>query len=142
MKFFVIHSEQVVTAFVGILMVGGLLFETFYCHYFFGYLLVIYLYGLNTYSVVEHGIVFIITFVCAFVMFFSFFLSLFSVTDSSNKYELKGWLQFIVFFFISVAHVLIQGKSVDLDTRRSFLKSEILTALKDVSQKEREKNGA
>jgi class 3 adenylate cyclase len=138
-KFFVIHSEQVATALVAILMVACLLFETFYCHFFYGYLLVIVLYGLNTYSVVEHGIVFIITFICALIMLLSFVLFLLPVSNGHN-YELKERLQFIVFFFISVTPVLIQGHAVDHDTRKSFLKSEILTALKDVSQKEREKN--
>merc|ERR1711871_1526266 len=57
-----------------------------------------------------------------------------------QNYELRERLEFVLLFMVTVYHALVQGKSIDLSTRKSFLKTKEISNLKDKSSTERKKN--
>ena len=139
LKIWVIHSDQIVVAIIASVIIGTLLFEMLYCHYYFGMILMIYLYALNTYSVIEHGIVFMLTLI-SMIAVVIFTIVLYTGTSSTPPLELREQTQFFFFFLVCVYPVVVQGKQVDMNMRQSFLNTEVLKTLKDVSNKERDKN--
>ena len=139
LKIWVIHSDHIVVAFIATVIIGTLLFEMLYCHYYFGMILMIYLYALNTYAVMEHGIVFMLTIICMIAVVI-YTTVLYTGTTSTPRLELREQTQFFFFFLVCVYPVVVQGKQVDMNMRQSFLNTEVLKTLKDVSNQERDKN--
>ena len=108
------------------------------CHYWYGHMLLIALYGFNTYSLLTHGIIYIITAICILIIVLTIPANIFGF--NSQTFELREKLEFVVLFLVTVYHALVQGKSIDLSTRESFLKTKEISNLKDKSSTERKKN--
>ncbi len=133
----IIHWEQVVTTCVLAIILILITYQFFSCHYWFGHMLLTALYGFNTYSLLTHGIIYIITAICVLMILVTIPLNV-----SYQTYELRERLEFVVLFMVTVYHALVQGKSIDLSTRQSFLKTKEISNLKDKSELERAKNMA
>eukprot|EP00944_MAST-04C_sp_MAST-4C-sp1_P006113 g6113.t1 len=134
----IIHWEQVVTTMVLALILILTTYQFFICHYWYGHMLLIALYGFNTYSLLTHGIIYIVTAICILIIVLTIPANIFGF--NSQTYELREKLEFVVLFLVTVYHALVQGKSIDLSTRESFLKTKEISNLKDKSSTERKKN--
>ena len=63
-----IHGEQIITTGVMATILIVIAYQFFRCHYWFGHMLLVALYGFNTYSLLTHGIVYIVTAICIFTI--------------------------------------------------------------------------
>ena len=115
-----IHGEQILTTGVMATILIVIAYQFFRCHYWFGHMLLVALYGFNTYSLLTHGIVYIVTAICIFMIILTIPINL---SIGNRQYEIKDRLEFVLTFIVTVYHALVQGKSIDLSTRKSFLKT-------------------
>ena len=132
-----IHGEQIITTGVMATILIVIAYQFFQCHYWFGHMLLVALYGFNTYSLLTHGIVYIVTAICIFMIILTIPINL---SIGNRQYEIKDRLEFVLTFIVTVYHALVQGKSIDLSTRKSFLKTKEIRNLSDKSEQEQQKN--